>query len=213
MKTHTNTANAWRAFQPSPESIKIGIDNGMTGAAFAIHSGGWTWNQFKPRAKVAFNDPFSVVDASSLANWLSTLPLGEIEVLIEAPAMNQGKYSTAIAIASTAASFAVLTNCVLAHNPSALIHVCPAVTWQKFFWSATKKTVAKPSIAMAQTIFNHDFIPAGCRTPKDGITDAAMMAYLLTKPELRLKLIHDLAKSREDKIKRQKKTKAPKTEL
>ena len=58
-----------------------------------------------------------------------------------------------------------------------------------------------------------DFIPAGCRTPKDGITDAAMMAYLLTKPELRLKLIHDLAKSREDKIKRQKKTKAPKTEL
>lgn len=190
-------------------TIKVGIDNGLDGAAFAIFPDRTvSFLRFNDRPKILC-EPFSVVGSSSINDWLIKIAQhGRLEVIIEAPALNQGKGSTATSIASTASSFSLILNLLLRYCSHDLIWICPAVTWQKHFWKSNQKHESKPSIRLAEEIFGKIFVYPGCRVPHDGTTDAALMAQLLTMPVNRQRLIDDLNGKVEKKAKAKAKAKA-----
>ena len=173
--------------------MKIGIDNGLKGAAVAIHDGKVvSWLLFKPMIPTR---TIGMVDIDPVIEWLRVMnDMGHcIEVLLEEPAMNMGGSSrgtTAQSIASTAATFGR----ILAALGLAGIHdvrTTPAVCWQKLFWKTNIKSDIKQSIGIAQLVFGEKFIPPKCRVPHDGLTDAALMALVLEREDLRTRLLGD----------------------
>lgn len=196
--------------------VSIGIDNGLKGCAVAVSDGEMKGvARFKNATPTrVFNmmdrEPLRLLLHDLIGNW--GVSPSDIDVLLEEPAINQGGRTNAHAIASTAASFGrVLLILESAGIPSDNIRTCAAVSWQKFWWktSESAKEEAKPSIRIAQQLFKNDFIPKGCRDPDDGWADAALMAYTLSNPEMRVKFLDDeikrgLAKEKAKAIKKAK---------
>lgn len=192
--------------------IAIGIDNGIKGCATAVED-----CRMIDVARFKAAEPtrvFNMMCGTPLKDLLARLQTDPrtILILLEDPAINQGRGTTAHSIASTAASFGrVLLILEAAGIPTENIHTCAAVSWQKLWWKTNLiKKDYKPSIGIAQNLFGETFIPKGCKKPDDGWTDAALMAYTLSNPELREKFLKDETERGISKVKAKAKKKAQK---
>ena len=203
------------ATSPNPTKMrmtmtKIGIDNGLKGAAAAMQNGKLVGSfLFRPAKPTVCLNVVEISDRAFI-DWLSGFQ--NAEVLIEEPAMNMGRasrataFTTAQAIASTAATFSLLIAAMKMAGITDIL-TTPAVSWQKLYWNTSQKSSIKRSIKIAQEMFGIDFIPPKCRTPHDGWTDAALMANILSDPAMRLRLIGDKAKRQATKERQRQKRK------
>lgn len=177
----------------------LGVDNGANGACFHIRDDGshgmFCFSPTHPRRVCSF------IDIIPFLSWLGEQGINEhTSVLLEEPALNQGKHTNAWSIASTAASFACIVSALRMVGVVDLT-TAPAISWQSLLWKVGGS--GKQSVAMAQGIFGISFVRAGCRVPDNDLTDAAMLAHVRRDPDL-----FGLLVQRADKRARAKSSKA-----
>jgi crossover junction endodeoxyribonuclease RuvC len=150
----------------------LGIDPGLKGGLAMVEDGRLI--HVAPMPVVALENGKNRVSTDGLRDFLETCARDPDEIWIEEVGARPGQGVTSMF--NFGFGCGVLLGFFRSACPEAVINYIRPQKWQKHFWDSTEDTKAS-SVEVAAALYGTaTLIPAGCRTPHDGMSDALLIA-------------------------------------
>jgi hypothetical protein len=157
----------------------IGIDNGLEGGLVAMRRSGELYEYIKMPKELNGQCGKFEIDLPAVASWIGTFPPEGMVIVIEEPLHAAGSSQS---LRSMAMSFGGLRGILMGKGYDVVR--MQVGEWQtKMIGRGPKGSSKKRALEASKKLWpSESFILKGCRTPHDGIIDAALIAeYYRTK--------------------------------